>query len=140
MSDQEDRLTRMEEKIDKLSDAVVSIARAEEKLIQLGTLTDVLFKKIDDMQTQEKGVVESLFDSIANSIEYIFQDEEIFYANEHSKEELLDFLNSLNNNQFEELRNFFSSMPSIQHKEHYTCPKCGSEEELILSTVEDFFA
>jgi hypothetical protein len=39
----------MEEKIDKLSDAVVSIARAEEKLIQLGTLTDVLFKKIDDM-------------------------------------------------------------------------------------------
>lgn len=98
------------------------------------------FKKIDDMQKQEKGVVESLFDSIANSIEYIFQGEEIFYANEHSKEELLDFLNSLNNTQFEELRNFFSSMPSIQHKEHYTCPKCGSEEELTLSTVEDFFA
>ena len=52
MSDQEDRLTRMEEKIDKLSDAVVSIARAEEKLIQLGTLTDVLFKKIDDMNNR----------------------------------------------------------------------------------------
>jgi len=49
MPENEDRLTRMEEKIDKLSDAVVSIARAEEKLIQLGTLTDVLFKKIDDM-------------------------------------------------------------------------------------------
>jgi len=52
MSDQEDRLSRMEEKIDKLSDAVVSIARAEEKLIQLGTLTDVLFKKIDDMNSR----------------------------------------------------------------------------------------
>ena len=98
------------------------------------------FKKLDDMQTQEKGVVESLFDSIANSIEYIYQGEEIFYANEHSREELLDFLNSLNNAQFEELRNFFSSMPSIQHKETYTCPKCGSQEELTLSTVEDFFA
>ena len=49
MPENEDRLTRMEEKIDKLSDAVISIARAEEKLIQLGTLTDVLFKKIDDM-------------------------------------------------------------------------------------------
>ena len=49
MSENEDRLSRMEEKIDKLSDAVISIARAEEKLIQLGTLTDVLFKKIDDM-------------------------------------------------------------------------------------------
>ena len=52
MSDQEDRLSRMEEKIDKLSDAVVSIARAEEKLIQLGTITDVLFKKIDDMNSR----------------------------------------------------------------------------------------
>ena len=31
----EDRLTRIEEKVDKLSDAIISIARAEEKLIQL---------------------------------------------------------------------------------------------------------
>jgi septal ring factor EnvC (AmiA/AmiB activator) len=49
MAENEDRLIRLEEKIDKLSEAVVSIARAEEKLIQLGTLTDVLFKKIEDM-------------------------------------------------------------------------------------------
>lgn len=52
MGDQDDRLLRIEEKVDKLSDAVVSIARAEEKLIQLGTLTDVLFKKIDDMNSR----------------------------------------------------------------------------------------
>jgi len=52
MTDQDDRLSRIEEKVDKLSDAVVSIARAEEKLIQLGTLTDVLFKKIDDMNSR----------------------------------------------------------------------------------------
>ena len=52
MSEQDDRLSRIEEKVDKLSDAVVSIARAEEKLIQLGTLTDVLFKKIDDMNNR----------------------------------------------------------------------------------------
>jgi len=52
MTDQDDRLSRIEEKVDKLSDAVVSIARAEEKLIQLGTLTDVLFKKIDDMTSR----------------------------------------------------------------------------------------
>ena len=45
----EDRLTRIEEKVDKLSDAIVSIARAEEKIIQLGTLTDVLFKKVEGM-------------------------------------------------------------------------------------------
>jgi len=131
-----------------LNDIKPTVPKNHTKIIKLSDKIGVsmmyptldFFKKIDDMQTQEKGVVESLFDSIANSIEYIYQGEEIFYANEHSKEELLDFLNSLNNAQFEELRNFFSSMPSIQHKETYTCPKCGSQEELTLSTVEDFFA
>ena len=52
MGEQDDRLSRIEEKVDKLSDAIVSIARAEEKLIQLGTLNDVLFKKIDDMNSR----------------------------------------------------------------------------------------
>lgn len=52
MGEQDDRLSRIEDKVDKLSDAVISIARAEEKLIQLGTLTDVLFKKLDDMNSR----------------------------------------------------------------------------------------
>ena len=45
MTDQEDRLSRIEEKVDKLSEAIIAIARAEEKLIQLRTLTDVCLKK-----------------------------------------------------------------------------------------------
>jgi septal ring factor EnvC (AmiA/AmiB activator) len=77
MSDQLDRLSRMEEKIDKLSDAVVSIARAEEKLIQLGTLTDVLFKKIDDMNDRiiemEKTTAETRsFMNTFNKLTWIF--------------------------------------------------------------------
>ena len=77
MSENEDRLTRMEEKIDKLSDAVVSIARAEEKPIQLGTLTDVLFKKIDDMDSRmidlEKTTAETkAFMSGFNKITWVF--------------------------------------------------------------------
>ena len=77
MPDNEDRLSRMEEKIDKLSDAVVSIARAEEKLIQLGTLTDVLFKKIDDMNSRmvelEKTTAETkAFMSGFNKITWVF--------------------------------------------------------------------
>ena len=73
----EDRLTRIEEKVDKLSDAIVSIARAEEKLIQLGTLTDVLFKKIEDMNSRmmemEKSVAETkAFMNGFNKITWVF--------------------------------------------------------------------
>jgi phosphoglycerate-specific signal transduction histidine kinase len=77
MTDQEDRLSRIEEKVDKLSEAVISIARAEEKLIQLGTLTDVLFKKIEDMNTRmmdmERSVAETrAFMNGFNKITWIF--------------------------------------------------------------------
>ena len=77
MTDQEDRLSRMEEKIDKLSDAVVSIARAEEKIIQLGTLTDVLFKKIEGMNDKiiemEKTTAETkAFINTFNKVAWVF--------------------------------------------------------------------
>ena len=77
MPEQEDRLIRLEEKIDKLSEAVVSIARAEEKLIQLGTLTDVLFKKIEDMNSRmiemEKTTAETkAFMNSFNKITWVF--------------------------------------------------------------------
>ena len=73
----EDRLSRIEEKVDKLSDAIISIARAEEKLIQLGTLTDVLFKKIEDMNSRmmdmEKSVAETkAFMNGFNKITWVF--------------------------------------------------------------------
>lgn len=77
MSENQDRLTRIEEKVDKLSDAIISIARAEEKLIQLGTLTDVLFKKIEDMNSRmmdmEKSVAETkAFMSGFNKVTWVF--------------------------------------------------------------------
>ena len=77
MSEQDDRLTRIEQKVDKLSDAIISIARAEEKLIQLGTLTDVLFKKIDEMNDRimemEKSTAETrAFINGFNKLTWVF--------------------------------------------------------------------
>ena len=76
MTDQEDRLSRIEEKVDKLSEAIIAIARAEEKLIQLRTLTDVLFKKVEDMNSRmtdmERSVTETkAFTSGFNKIAWL---------------------------------------------------------------------
>ncbi len=98
------------------------------------------FEKIEEKQDEEEPVVDALFNAIADSIEYIYQGDDIFYAEEHSKEEILDFINNLNNEQFEKLKNFFSTMPTLEHKANYICSACGSEEELVLNGVEDFFA
>ena len=43
----EDRLTRIEEKLDKLSNAVVTLARMEERMI-------TVFKRMDNIDDQQK--------------------------------------------------------------------------------------
>jgi len=56
------RLDRIEEKIDKLADAVVSIARAEEKLVALerdhSLLMQQLIKLNERVETTEKSIIE----------------------------------------------------------------------------------
>lgn len=87
-----------------------------------------------------ENTIESIFDIIVNSIDYIYQDEEIFYAREHSKQEMHDFLNSLNSDQFENVRNFFKTMPNLTYTHSFKCSKCNTEEELLLEGIEDFFS
>ncbi len=49
----EDRLTRIEQKLDKLSDAVVSLARMEERMV-------TLFNRMDHYDTNQQKVIERL--------------------------------------------------------------------------------
>jgi len=54
MSDQ-DRLLRIEQKLDKLSDAVVSLARMEERMV-------TLFNRMDHYDTNQQKVIERVTD------------------------------------------------------------------------------
>jgi len=49
----EDRLTRIEQKLDKLSDAVVSLARMEERMV-------TLFNRMDNYDTNQQKVIDRL--------------------------------------------------------------------------------
>tara|TARA_B100001093_G_scaffold6187_1_gene6243 strand:- start:13248 stop:13550 length:303 start_codon:yes stop_codon:yes gene_type:complete len=51
-----DRLDRIEDKIDKMSEAIVSIARAEEKISGLESLTVDLHRKISDIEDRLRKV------------------------------------------------------------------------------------
>ena len=57
------RLDRIEEKIDKLSDAVVSIARAEEKLSGLEQLNIEMHRKLTDVEERMRVVETKVHDA-----------------------------------------------------------------------------
>lgn len=85
-------------------------------------------------------VSELTFNMIAGCIEYIYDGEQFYYATETTTEELLEFIEMLNQEQFEKMENFFNSMPKLRKKIEMTCSKCGFNHSFNVEGLESFFA
>ena len=52
---------------------------------------------------------------------------------------MTDFLNSLTQQQFKKLENFFDTMPKLKHSVTFKCPVCEKDNNRTLEGVESFF-
>ena len=77
---------------------------------------------------------------IRSSLLEIIQGEEIFAAQDHTKEELDEFVNSLNSGQFKKLQEYYESLPKLKQDVEYTCKKCEKTETETLEGLASFFA
>lgn len=82
---------------------------------------------------------EMVFNMIIESIDYIYDGEQFFYAKETPKEELVDFIESLNMDQFNKIQEFFENLPSLTKKLDVKCKKCGFEHVIFSEGLESFF-
>ena len=82
---------------------------------------------------------ENVFKLIIDCIEYIWDGDEIYKAKDSSRKELTDFLDSLNSGQFQQVREFFESMPRLSHNIDWACPKCEKTKPLVLTGIDSFF-
>ena len=76
---------------------------------------------------------------IAESIEYIHDGEQFYYAKEADPKELLEFVDSLNQQQFVRLEEFFNNLPKLEKTVDFTCNKCGYEHKLEIEGLNNFF-
>ena len=58
---------------------------------------------------------EDTFDLIISCIEQVYNDEESWSTTDCTKEEMNEFLDQLNSNQFKEIEKFFDTMPKLSH-------------------------
>jgi hypothetical protein len=96
------------------------------------------FKIVKDSIDMDN-ITEVTFNMLAQSIEYVYDGEQFHYAKESSVEELVDFIEQLNQEQFEKLEKFFNSIPKLSKKIDMTCSKCGFEHHLDVEGLESFF-
>jgi hypothetical protein len=88
---------------------------------------------------EKESAVEIAFEIITDSIEYIFDGEQYYYANETPKEELMQFLESLSQEQFGKLEEFFNTLPKMNKTLEIKCSKCGFDHSIAMEGLESFF-
>ena len=95
-----------------------------------------VMKRLENIDAND---LDKVFDVVADSIEYIYQGEEIFYGKEQKHEELVQFLNNLTSEQFMKVQQFFATMPRIKKEIEYTCPVCQRHHRKMLEGMQSFF-
>jgi len=90
-------------------------------------------------QSEEKTPLELASDAMLNSIEYIFDNENVYKKEDYTKQELADFLDSMTQEQFAMCGKFFDTMPKLKHTVKWKCSKCGCDDEITLEGLTSFF-
>jgi hypothetical protein len=79
------------------------------------------------------------FEMIADSVEYIYDGEQFYYAKEVESKEIVQFIESLNQQQFSKIEDFFANLPKIEKTIEMKCSRCGFEHKLDVEGLESFF-
>jgi hypothetical protein len=82
---------------------------------------------------------DSIMDMTVSCIDYIYDKDSIYYAKDTPKQELVDFLESMQSKDLEKIRNFFDTMPKMKKTIHFKCDKCEHEEDIELEGIQNFF-
>lgn len=97
---------------------------------------------LNSKSVQEDSVsVNMIYDMMAACIDaVIINDEERIEVQGESGQEVENFINSLNNEQFEKISEFVESIPKITMSVDYTCESCKQENTKKLEGLSDFFS
>jgi hypothetical protein len=101
---------------------------------------DQFIKNNFDFTTQESvSTIEKSFDIISSCIESIFTEDEAWAAADCTKKELVEFIESMNADQFKKIERFFETMPKLSHTFTVVNPNTKANNEVTLEGLTSFF-
>ena len=77
---------------------------------------------------------------LIDCIDYIYDKDSVYYAKDTARQELEEFVDSLQQSHLEKIKVFFDTMPEIKKEVHFKCPKCSYEEDITIRGLQNFFA
>ena len=98
------------------------------------------FNRFVENQFAQKEVNEdTVIEIIAESIDQIFQGEEVYDESTTTPKEFIEFVESLTNTQLEKLQTFFETSPRLEHKFKVKNPNTDVESDYTISGLASFF-
>ena len=95
---------------------------------------------IDREFLQKEMKTEEVYDFIADSIEQIFQGEDIYDETTTNKKEFREFVDGLTTKQFEKIQKFYATSPKLSHTFKVVNPNTGEESSYTIEGLQSFFA
>ena len=90
--------------------------------------------------TQSNSSTEQTFQMIEESIFAIYDNENVYYMDDFPESERETFINSLTQEQFLSIAEFFNTMPTLTKDISYDCKDCDITNTITLSGLQSFFA
>ena len=87
-----------------------------------------------DMKTEE------VYDFIADSIDQIFDEDEVYDSTTTTKKEFRTFVDSLTTKHFEKIQKLYETSPKLSHKFTVINPNTGKDSEYTIEGLQSFFA
>jgi hypothetical protein len=119
------------------------IVKLDEKYsmkLKYPSLDQFIENNFDFEMAEPNESVSAAMSMLSSCIDIIYDEEESWDASESTKEELDEFIDQLNTKQFQEVEEFFRTMPKLSHTLKVTNPKTGVESEVVLEGLASFFS
>ena len=129
-----------------LNEVKVQVGDNHTNKIDLGNDMGMIMKYPTIDSFSESGIKDinpsNMLDVISTCILQIFEKkgEKVYDTKDQTKQELTEFIESLNTKQCKDVQNFFETMPKLKHDITIKNPKTKVESKITLAGLNDFFA
>ncbi len=125
---------------DKNHKLIVQLDDKYSMKLKYPTLDQFIENNFDFEMAEAKESVSAAMSMLSTCIDMIYDDQESWDASESTKEELDEFIDQMNTKQFQEVEQFFKTMPKLSHTLKVKNPQTDVESEVVLEGLASFFS
>lgn len=97
------------------------------------------YETMERVKSKSSNAIDTQFELIYEMVEFIYDNNGIYNKEDHTREEIIEWLYSMTESQLENFKTFFDTMPTLKHVITYHCSKCGCEEVKTIQGFQNFF-